>query len=642
MQIKSLFFYNNDGLIRDLNFNLGTVNIITGESKTGKTALIDIINYCLGSDDCRISEGVIRDTVDWFSILLQFKSEQVFIARQNPNRLNLASTEKIYFSNADNVEIPTIQKLVNNSDINTLKDFFTKKLLISEYSHNPETGTRDSLSVNFKHSRFYSFQPQYLIAQRDYLFFNQTDNFVPQAIKDTLPYFLGAIREDSYRIEQDIITRKRELNRLTRELTEYERLKSEGNSKVYELINEAKDLNLIELGVNPNDREAISILKELQNWENNSEEIIQGENENLKKLIDEKNSISKELSNLNDDIEAVSNFANQTSDYSSEAKQQISRLESINLFKDDENSHANCPLCNQTLNFELPAVTAIKNSLKSLTNNLTTTTLEKPKLAEYINKLYEIRENLKSEIQLRQNSIKAIYANNVQLNKQKDDNLRRGKVLGKISLFLESINIVSDDSSLKNKIKKLENEIEKLESLVSGEEKENRMNSILNIINTQMTEWEKLLDLEHQSSPIRFDIKKLTIFADTPKKSIQLSNMGSGANWVAFHLLIHFALHKYFIEAERPVPRFIIFDQPSQIYFPPEKDLKKTGKIELSSDEKAVRQMYDFIFKVTKELAPNLQVIITDHANLKYEEFNSAVIEEWRNGKKLIPNEWIE
>jgi hypothetical protein len=206
MQIKSLVFYNNKGDKRILSFNLGKVNIITGESKTGKTAIIDIVNYCLGSDDCRISEGIIRDTVDWFAILLHYEQEEVFVARQNPNSIGKgqSSTQYIYFSNSDKVEIPEYDKLQNNSDTASLKEFFTKKLFIAEYTNTPTTGTRDPLTVNFKHSRFYSFQPQDLIAQRNYLFYNQQDTYIAQSIKDTLPYFLGAIREDLIKIEQEI------------------------------------------------------------------------------------------------------------------------------------------------------------------------------------------------------------------------------------------------------------------------------------------------------------------------------------------------------------------------------------------------------------------------------------------------------
>ncbi len=46
MQIKNIILYKDAEHIRTVPFSLGKVNIITGESKSGKTALIDIIDYC--------------------------------------------------------------------------------------------------------------------------------------------------------------------------------------------------------------------------------------------------------------------------------------------------------------------------------------------------------------------------------------------------------------------------------------------------------------------------------------------------------------------------------------------------------------------------------------------------------------------
>ena len=564
-----------------------------------------------------------------------------FTARQNPNKIKQASTQYIYFSNSDTVEIPEFAALQNNSDINTLKDFFTNKLFISEFTNTPETGTRAALTVNFKHSRYYSYQPQDLIAQRNYLFYNQTDNFVAQSIKDTLPYFLGVLREDTIRIEQEIASKKRELTKFEKDLKEYERLKQDGSKKIFELVDEAKQLNLLPVEKSADDvTQAIDALKEVLLWESNQMETAQGDNEYLKKLLDEKSELTKQLSRLNDDVKAVKSFINQTSDYSTEATQQKLRLESIKLFAKTEARLHNCPLCSQSIQTEIPSISAINKSLYDLSENLTTTLAERPKLGQYVEKLSLEQDSLKKQIEIKQNSIKAIYLEQDQAAKLKDLNLRRGKVLGKISLFLESFKMVEEDKTLKNKIELLQTQIATFEALISSEEKESRLNAVLNQINNQMTTWASSLDLEHQDSPIRFDIKKLTIFADTPTKSISLTHMGSGANWVAYHLLIHFALHKHFVKAERPVPRFLILDQPSQIYFPPEKDNNQTGTIEVSSDETAVRQMYEFIFKATKELTPNFQVIITDHAKLNFDDFTNSITEEWRNGCKLIPDKW--
>ena len=48
MQIRELVLYGRNGKVRHLPFSLGTVNIITGKSKTGKSADGDIIDYCMG------------------------------------------------------------------------------------------------------------------------------------------------------------------------------------------------------------------------------------------------------------------------------------------------------------------------------------------------------------------------------------------------------------------------------------------------------------------------------------------------------------------------------------------------------------------------------------------------------------------
>jgi hypothetical protein len=51
--------------------------------------------------------------------------------------------------------------------------------------------------------------------------------------------------------------------------------------------------------------------------------------------------------------------------------------------------------------------------------------------------------------------------------------------------------------------------------------------------------------------------------------------------------------------------------------------------------------MYEFIFRITNELAPEFQVIIIDHSKLNFPDFPESITEEWRNGQKLIPTSWI-
>jgi hypothetical protein len=118
--------------------------------------------------------------------------------------------------------------------------------------------------------------------------------------------------------------------------------------------------------------------------------------------------------------------------------------------------------------------------------------------------------------------------------------------------------------------------------------------------------------------------------------------MGSGENWLGCHLLTYLALHKWFVERKRPVPHLLMLDQPTQVYFPadPPEDMSVTDLAD--EDRGAVERMFRLIFDLAEKLAPNLQIIITDHADLAADWFQEAIVERWRKGQKLVPIEWTQ
>ena len=81
MQIRELVLYGRNGKVRHLPFSLGTVNIITGKSKSGKSAVGDIIDYCMGGSSCNIADGVVRDTVDWYGFYNLKMNEFLWLER---------------------------------------------------------------------------------------------------------------------------------------------------------------------------------------------------------------------------------------------------------------------------------------------------------------------------------------------------------------------------------------------------------------------------------------------------------------------------------------------------------------------------------------------------------------------------------
>ena len=641
MQIKNIVLYKDEIFEpRILEFNIGKTNIISGKSRTGKTALIDIIDYCLGRRDFNIKGREIRASVSWFAITIQLKHNQVFIARKNPIKLGLKSTGKIYFISSDNIRIPHFNELVEQSNIVALKYFFSNMLNMSDNLHVAENNTRDSVEATFRHSKYYCFQPQNIIAQPKHLFFKQDEPFIPQTIKDTLPYILGAIREDELQIQEKIRLKKRELNKLLREKKLEDSIYSQSIRQLTLIVEEAKNLDLIKQNFTYNEGlEAISELKIILNSTEPPQDT-SSENQLLNKLIEEKIVLKKKLTLIQDEINAIRDFSSYSNDFKREAESQYDRLSSIELYKKPTKHKYWNSILGEEVDSISPTIELINQSLIDLANSLHFTEKEKPKVNKLLIELENKKNDIKSEISNRRTSIENIYKQNEELHKLKDISAKQNRVLGKISLFLDSLDTTKDNSDLNIKIEVLNNDIEELESQISKEEKENKLNAILNKINILMTSWNKKLEWEYTDYNLRFDANKLTVFADSRDGTSEaLYDMGSGENWLACHLFVHLALHKHFIDTKRPVPNFIIFDQPTQVHYPSgTKDFDNLR----SDDEKADEKMFEFLFEIVKLVSPNLQIIVTDHANfVNNKNFQDALIEVWNDKKKLVPLEWI-
>ena len=52
--------------------------------------------------------------------------------------------------------------------------------------------------------------------------------------------------------------------------------------------------------------------------------------------------------------------------------------------------------------------------------------------------------------------------------------------------------------------------------------------------------------------------------------------------------------------------------------------------------------MFKLIFKIVEELSPGFQVLVTEHADIDEAWFQEAVIERWRGGPRLVPEDWYE
>src|SRR5258708_3646357 len=89
---------------RVLAFQEGALNVITGASKTGKSAVIPIIDYCLGSERCAIPVETIRDACAWFGVVVVTSEGEKLLARREPGQQQ--STGDMFLLEALSVSVP--------------------------------------------------------------------------------------------------------------------------------------------------------------------------------------------------------------------------------------------------------------------------------------------------------------------------------------------------------------------------------------------------------------------------------------------------------------------------------------------------------------------------------------------------------
>lgn len=646
MQIKSLIIYSRDGEVRELPFKLGAVNIITGKSSTGKSAIIEIVEFCLGRSSFNVPEGVIRDTVSWYGVIYQVHDTQVLIAKPAPAAERI-SQSRVYFEEGVSVSPPPFEKLVPNSDDKAVIQALSRLVGVSPNLNVPEgRQSREPLEATIRHASFYLYQDQSVIANKHVLFHRQMEDFMPQAIKDTLPYFLGAVREDRLKLEQEAKNARRELKLAEREFAEAQYIGADKARRGQSLLAEAQQVGLIAEDFVAADAQAVgAALKKVVKWR--PQMAVPVVDDRLPKLRRELIQVRREFADNQERIEAGESFAREATGYSTEATQQLMRLESIYLFGAQSGRSELCPLCSSVVSEPSPKISVINQMLQRLKDNLDTAQRERPRLREHLHKLKEKREAIRARIKEREIAIEAILEEEEAARGLRDSNARVARVVGRVSLYLESVRFLEETSGLKAQIAKLKSRVSYYEHLLDTTEEEDMRASILNRIGLEMTDLARKLDLEHSEYPYRFDLSKLSVIADRPERPIPMERIGGAENWLGCHLIAHLAIHKHFVQQKRPVPNFLILDQPTQVYFPSVERYRamegKASDLETSdADIAAVRRMFDLLFNVCKAFSPDLQIIVLEHANLDEDRFQNALVEQpWTEGRALVPGGWL-
>jgi len=647
MQIREIVLYGHSGQKRTLKFKLGAVNIITGGSSRGKSALIEIVDFCLGKSHFTVPEGRIVSSTSWFGVLFQHGEERIFVARANPALKRFKANGSAFIDRGTTLESPR-QAPEPNSNTEALINLLTAILGIKPNLFIPPAGqTRSPLSATIREASRFCFQGQSELTSKNSLFHEdrRPGYIATLQLADTLPYFLGAVPEDHLSIEEELRRNERELKLLEREISERASIVGQGTVKASALHREAVEVGLAE---SPDAIVDIAVLRErleaIAEWKPGT---IQANSagDRLTQLQNEVYDLELRRRNKADELTLAKSFAGETHDFGEDIAVQRHRLEAIGLFDEaDQGNH--CPLCAQVLLTPPPAAKAVTKALEKMSQNLSAVQRQTPHLNEYVHNISITLADIDTQIRSKQGEIQGIQNANFAANQLRDLNARRARVVGRISLWLESTGVPASGAPDQNRVKELRARNEELDALIDQEAIDERMASIVHEISEKITEYAKRLELEHSNSPISFRPRACTlVFTQSGGRRVRFDSIGGGQNLLGYHLAVNFAFHRFLRLNHRPVPGFLFLDQPSQTQFPRDRDSNMQGKEEslVDEDRKKVRQIFDLCFDVVKELAPDFQIIVTEHADLADPRFQNSVSERWRlPDEALIPADWPE
>lgn len=646
--LKVILWPREGGEPRVVKFEPSMVNVISGASKTGKSSVIPIIDYCLGSEKCAIPVGVIRETCSWFGVLVDTLEGQKLLARREPGSLK-ASGDMLLLEGTV-VEVPSV--ITNkNHNVEYVKAVLNRLSGLSNLQFEPGTDERFKSRVSFRDLMAFLFQPQNIIANPDVLFFKADTTDHREKLKTIFPYVLGAI-------SPELLQARHELERLSRLLRRKEgELKArQDTGAAWQREGFAWARLAIEYGLLPTHTavpddwpSTVDLLrKALRSDTQSATPTLAAMDVIMNRLTELRTAESKLTMSLNQSrqrLHELRRLDESGDEYRDGLRIQRDRLGLSAWIRDLASEHPAAVL--EPSEAGRARVDQLCQALEGIELRLRSY----PGVAESLGKetlrQREAVDTVLSDLAAVRAEIRSLEGQSDEARKVTTRGEEISRFLGRLQEALRLYDTADTSSELNQEISTLRAEVERLAKLVSEHEIGRKLENSLNTIQDISGRLIPKLDGEWPDAPIRLVIQDLTVRVIRDTRDDFLWEIGSGANWLAYHIALTLALQGYFLRLpQHPVPALLVYDQPSQVYFPARRAGRSTAD-ELdptweNEDVIAVRKVFTLFDDIIKKTAGRLQIIVLDHAD---EEVwggleNVHPVEEWR-GKGLVPQAWL-
>ncbi len=641
------------------------LNIITGRSSTGKSAIIEIFDYCTGNRENTVPEGVITENAQLYFVVLVSNDTQLVVGRKQ--RKN--TTKAFYKIESDELDIDNLSiDYFGEEYFIPINDFIVELGHFCGLNIVETDEDKDSIYFrgqkkgrpSFRNMISFMLQHQNLIANKHSLFYRFDEKEKRERVIEEFKIFAGFVDQQYYLLCQQLDEKRKQLEQYNIASSKYEANKAVLAQELTELRDDFFSTSGIELFPGIISESLLNApqlyIDKLEAYKVEVNEISDEYKKRYVQLSEGKNRLLAKRRKSTIQLERIISSIEYAKNYCKE-------IDKFKPVSEAIKGGVECPFCHHTTDVTVTETNKLTDAINWLNSELQKSPqrldsfLPQKKATE--NEIAEIDEQLR----ILNSNLNALLKTNEQLEKNKSLEEQTLKIKLKIENVLEWS--LKETLNLNDfNVERLQKEISDLERILSEKYNiEEKLSNAEKFINSSMNEIGNKLDFEYKPINLHFDIKTFELYhLKEGNKKVYLRSMGSGANWLYSHVCLFLSFIRFFssLGDKSFVPTILFLDQPSQVYFPAmidlstekfdaeelkEKEKGEKGKEEVDDDMRAVTNLFIQIADVLNSIKVQYgflpQIIISDHAdnlNLgEYYNFENFVRKRWRKeGDGLI------
>ena len=389
--IKAIMIFNEKGEVRNVPMKPG-VNIITGDSKTGKSALVEIIDYCLCSSRCTIPKGIITDFAYLYVMPMSINDITYIIARYKKETGKMYVVKESADFNVNNITLdyfyskPCLDVKYAQNEIESALGLYVSNTVIDEERQGRKASLRNMVS--------YLFQYQNLMASKFALFYRFSDFYKRKDIIEQFPVFAGLIDQEYYSDLIELNSLKAQLKKKKKE----QKFNEKGNDYVRRnllpLVQDYYALLSIPFNNNISTKELLKIASNLPEFD-------ESEFMNEKGIADRYHDLNNKLDELRDKEREILIKIDNLGDAGKNGEQFTQMLKELKEQTDIGNAYESkyvCPICGNECKDILQQDEEILEATKWLNNELEITSKYTNDFSEDVRKLKGLHEEILGEI----------------------------------------------------------------------------------------------------------------------------------------------------------------------------------------------------------------------------------------------------